>query len=91
LLKDQGREHRVPLRKAESKNGLPWKSGLADKAANSVLQRIHVEVDEKAHRYAAKAEIGQQLRLVDGKQPVDCLEFDQDFVVDQDVTLALDV
>ncbi len=50
--------------------------GSEDEAANPVLQDCDVEVDEEADAAAAQAEVSEKLGVMDGRQPINRLEFE---------------
>ena len=52
---------------------------------NSVDETQFVEVDEESYRHVQELHVAQQLGLVDWKNPLDCLCFDQDATFHQHV------
>jgi hypothetical protein len=55
-------------------------------AFDAVFQQRDIEVDEETGAEAGEFQIGQDLGGVDGEELVDGLEFDEDFVFDDQVS-----
>jgi hypothetical protein len=58
---------------------------LQDASFNAVGQRHRVEVDQQADAAWAEAEIGQKLRFVQWLSAFDCLEFEDNLAVYDDI------
>ena len=78
--KDSPRRHGGTEKKAES--------GLYDEAADAVFQNDCVKVQYKADRVAAKAEIGQELRVVQRAKVLHRFDLENQGLLDNNVHLV---
>ena len=59
--------------------------GSHDEAPQAIFQPGHIEVHEKADPVAGQTQVGEKLRFMDGKDVLDHLYFDNDFVRYDDI------
>jgi hypothetical protein len=56
-----------------------------EQSAKAMLDAIGVEVEKEAHPASREAQVGQQLEVVDGLQPLHRLQLHDDQILDQQV------
>jgi hypothetical protein len=64
---------------------LHWRLRSENYSPYSVANDRHVEINKKPETFAAKFQIGQKLSLEQWQEFLDCLEFNNDLVIDQQV------
>ena len=58
-----------------------------NKPTDSVLDERHIEIDQQAQAFARKFQIGQNLGLMNGQESFDRFNFNDDEVVDDEMSL----
>jgi hypothetical protein len=58
---------------------------LIHEALQTILENGDVEVDEESHTLSGHPEIGQELGLVDGKQPLNGFDLDDDSLLHKEI------
>ncbi len=56
-----------------------------NEALDAVFQIDHVKVDEQSNRLAAELEVGDDLRVMDGRNPFHGLDFHDYEIFDQEI------
>jgi hypothetical protein len=62
-----------------------WVFEAVDNAGDAVLDECHLKVDEQAEALVGQAEIGQELLLMDQSEQFYGLDFDDDFILDNQI------
>lgn len=79
------KERRVHTEVTEN-HGEPQSAPVShDEALETIFQANHVEIHQQTDLVPGQAQIGQQLRLVDRKHPLHRLDFQDQFISDDDV------
>ena len=64
------------------------KRELEDDALEAVAKKGDVEVDQEAEAFVGQPKVGQELGLVDFRECIDCLEFNNDAIIHDEVQLV---